>query len=385
MIVCNTQELKYRLNQIKHFFVRNKQFPILNCVRINVKEITYSNFDVTVRIPLSGEGDGVFMIPFPQLYEFVKDAQSSEITIEGDKAGRVTVDNGADKLAPNDIFSPDDSLAVPVYDFNVAGAADAGQLRRVFSCYYAADTYDIRFNLDGVCIDVANRVIVATDSHRLSLRGMNFTLQTDNLYVIPRFVANGLLKLVNKSIDAVQFSCSESHSTWLQIRYRDVDLYVTCRDKYPEYQRVIPKDGALKLTFTNPLHAVAQLNDIKKRSHKLRTLAIRGYNTGMVRVATPNYKGILEGCTAHADCIFTVNIKYLIECLKQFLGSRTPVTVWNTKDKTSPWLFKTEGSNDIDMIMPMRCDEAEAWFNNVRRKKRTANESVDHASVEMAG
>jgi DNA polymerase III sliding clamp (beta) subunit (PCNA family) len=385
MIVCNTQELKHRLNQIKHFYVRNKRFPILNCVRIDAKEITYSNFDMTVRIPLSSEGGGVFIIPFSQLYEFARGAKSSKINIDADIARRAIIDDGTNGFMINDVFSPDDFPVVPVYDFNVSGAAEADRLRRAFSCYYAADTFDIRFNLDGVCIDAANRAIVATDSHRLSLRSMNFTLQTDSLYVIPRFVANGLLKLLSNTTDAVQFSCSESRSDWLQIRYGDVDLYVTCRDRYPEYQRVIPRDGALKLTFTNPRQAVNQLEDIKKRSHKLRTLAIKGYNTGMVRVATPNYKGILEGCVAHVDCIFTVNIKYLIECLKQFLGSRTPVTVWNTKDKTSPWLFKTESSNDIDMIMPMRCDDAEAWFNNARRKKRKANESVDHASVEMAG
>jgi DNA polymerase III sliding clamp (beta) subunit (PCNA family) len=75
----------------------------------------------------------------------------------------------------------------------------------------------------------------------------------------------------------------------------------------------------------------------------------------------------MQGCKAYQECFFLVNINYLIDCLKQFEKAEGPVYVRNNKDKTGSWMFSLQNSSDFDLVMPMRGDKEELWFEDVKQ------------------
>jgi len=360
MLTYQTQQLRQRLEQIKPFYLKINSPAFLNCVRLTATTVQYSNLDVTINAPIPGSGDTDFMVLFPALYEFVRNSNRDEIRVY-ERNGIIKVYDGRDEIIQDEFFDPEDFPVIPVNDFNIAGFVTADQIQHDFSCYYASDQDDIRFNLHGVCIDAPKRKIIATDGHRLSVRTMQFTLHTKDQHIIPRFIVKGILQLTGTSA-VVQFATSESNKEWIAITVGDIALYVKGYDKYPDYEAVLPREGLLKLSFTQPKAALKQFREIKKRTPKKKTVALKGYADGAVRIANGSYRGVLDGCKAVKECFFLVNIEYLVECLRQYEKTQIPVYVWNNNDKAGPWVFNLDGSSDIDLIMPLRGSDEEAWF-----------------------
>jgi len=369
MITYQLQQLRERLDQIKPFYVKTKSMPVLNCIRVSPRIIEYSNLDVTFSAPMNGSGEGIFMVPFQTLYEYVKSSEMPEIIFD-ETNGQVMFGDSSTRFVMQDYYSPDDFPTIPVNDFNVAGAATPQQVQHAFSCSYAADKDDIRFNLNGVCVDAPNKTVVATNGHRLALRKMEFTLNSKDKHIIPRFVASGLLEIIKGKSEVVQFSPSEIDRRWIAIRTGDVSLYIKGYDQYPNYEAVLPREGALKLSFFDVKSAVKQLREIKKVSPKLRVFALKGSDSETVYAATASYRGVMQGCKAYQECFFLVNINYLLDCLKQYEKAGTLVYVRNNKDKASPWVFSSQNSSDIDLIMPLRGDKEELWFKDTEDVKQ---------------
>jgi DNA polymerase III sliding clamp (beta) subunit (PCNA family) len=361
MIIFATHELQARLEKIRPFFAKNKGFPILNCVRVTPKLLSYASLGGFVFVPMQGGGLGDFMISFPALYEFVRNSNADEIRVS-ERKGNITVSDGRGEIVQDEFFSPEDFPKPPVNDFNLAGSATIEQIHHAFSCYYAAHDTDIRFSLHGVCIDAPTNRVVATDGHRLSFRTMDFSLAIKNQIVIPKAVVRGILHITKGTSGVVQFAPSESNPEWVALELWDISIYARVRNQYPDYKSVIPQHGSLKLMITNPKTVIKQLQDIKKRTPKTKTLALKGDTDGTVRVANGSYKGALDGCNAVKECFFLVNIEYLIECLRQYEKNPAPVNVWNKNDKTNAWFFCAEGSLDLDLIMPLRGNDEELWF-----------------------
>jgi len=361
MLIFETSELAARLAKIKPFFIKKKTLPILDCVRITPKRITYSDLDVFVSVPIQGGGVGDFMVSFPALYEFARSSNESEIRIS-ERTGKITITDLRSEIVQEEYFSPEDFPNVPVNDFNLAGSARTEQIQHAFSCYYAADEDDHRFNLRGVCIDAPTKRIVATNGHRLSFRQMQFTLDIKDQTVVPRYVVKGMLELIKGTSAVMQFSPSQSNKEWLAIGVWDISIYVRVLNQYPDYKSVIPQQGTLKLSVTQPKLALKQLRDIKKRTPKIKPIALKGDANGAVRIGNGHYRGVLEGCKAVKECFLLVNIDYLIDCLKQYEKAEAPLYVWNKDDKATAWFFCAEGSLDLDLIMPLRGNDEELWF-----------------------
>ena len=358
MIIFETSELQARLGKVKPFFAKTKAFPILNCVRVTPKRISYANLDVFVFVPVQGGGVGDFMVPFPALYELVRSSNENEIRIS-EVNGRVTVSDGRNEIVLDEYFSPKNFPKLPVNDFNLAGSATTEQIHHAFSCYYAANDTHIRFSLHGVCIDAPTNRVVATDGHRLSLRSMGFTLDINDRVVIPKAVIKGVLQITKGTSAIIQFAPSQSNPEWIAIELWDISVYARVRNQYPDYQSFIPQQGLLKLLITKTKTVLKQIQNIKP---KTKAIALKGSADGAVRIANGSYRGVLEGCTAVKECFFLVNVEYLIECLRQYEKNQAPVHVWNNNDKAGPWVFSLEGSSDMDLIMPIRVHDEESWF-----------------------
>jgi len=357
MLTHKTHELLQRLEQIKPFFTKIRSISISDYVRVAATNISYYNLDAICIAPLNGNGQGIFMIPFALLREYLQKTTHDEIIFD-EMAGHPTFGSIHTKFILEKHFSPDNFPIVPIYDFNVSGSATPDQLRHAFSCYYATDKDDSRNNLRGVYLDPENKCAVASNGHRLSLRTLEFPLHTTNKYVIPRSVAKTLATSIHNT---VAFSTSDSSNEWLMLSTDGMTIYVKCEDSYPDYQRVIPKEGSLKLYFEEPRLTLKRLRDIKKTFPKLQAIALRGYR-GELQVANESYKTTWQyDCEAYEDCLLLININYLMDCFKQYTQ---PINVYNLDEKTGPWVFKIDDSRDLDIIMPIKYTDEESWFTN---------------------
>jgi DNA polymerase-3 subunit beta len=235
---------------------------------------------------------------------------------------------------------------------------EQGKLRRLLECTaFAMAQQDVRYYLNGVMFAIKPRQIhtVATDGHRLAL----VSLQDERIAgeaqaIVPRKAVLELLRLLPDNSEVITLALGSTY-----IRLVSADFTFTSKlidGRYPDYERLIPKDGDKCLLlnregFKQTLLRVAILANEKNRGIRLQL------SPGKLQIVAQNAEQEQAeeemGVVYKGDVLdIGFNVSYLLDVLNTLPGMEVKLTLGNAN--SSLLMEAGDGAQGLYVIMPMR-------------------------------
>lgn len=228
--------------------------------------------------------------------------------------------------------------------------------RLIEKTHFSMAQQDVRYYLNGMLLETGGKHLraVATDGHRLALCEAEVSSAVDEQQVIvPRKGVLELQRLLSGE-GSVNVELGENH---VRIQLDGIRFTSKLIDgRFPEYDRVIPKDSSNELTadresLRGALQRTAILSNEKYRGIRL---IIR--DSGVVMQAhNPEQEEAeeeLEVAYSGEDIEIGFNVNYLLDALGGVDGDEVRVSV---QDGNSSCLIRKPGSEECKfVVMPMR-------------------------------
>ena len=224
---------------------------------------------------------------------------------------------------------------------------------------FAMAQQDVRYFLNGMLLEEVEGQLrsVATDGHRLAMN--QITIDSDRAdglgqVIVPRKGVLEIQRLLSDSPEAVELSVSGSHLCLASGPFVLTTKLVDGR--FPDYQRVIPKDGdkvilADKLDFKRALNRTAILSNEKFRGVRIQ------FKSGLLEISTnnPEQEDAEESLPVDysgPELEIGFNVGYLQDVLNVVRGTQVKLTV---NDANSSALIEDpEADQALYVIMPMK-------------------------------
>lgn len=221
---------------------------------------------------------------------------------------------------------------------------------------------DVRYYLNGMLIENAPNHLrmVATDGHRLALVtgecDENSASSADiTHFILPRKGALELSRLLHDSSEAVRVTIGSNH---LQVHTDHLTYTSKLVDgKFPEYQRVIPRNGNKEIIANRQFLKAAFARAAILSNEKFHGVRLQ-LSEGLLRITANNPEQeqaeeevVLDGYQA-GDLEIGFNVSYLIDALSVLGGEDVRITL---SDANSSALVEdpTDTSTQY-VVMPMR-------------------------------
>jgi DNA polymerase-3 subunit beta len=341
---------------------RRQTMPILSNVLLVVKgnELAVTATDLEVELvalaDVSADADGEITVSGRKLLDICRalpDGADVSIGVSGEK---LTVRAGRSKF----------SLAtLPAAEFPTVDDIKSGQTiqvsqdvlgRLIEKTHFSMAQQDVRYYLNGMLLETGGKQLrsVATDGHRLALCEAELDKSFDEQQVIvPRKGVLELQRLLGPE-GTVDLELGPNH---VRIQVEGIRFTSKLIDgRFPEYERVIPKDSSNELTadrdtFKSALQRTAILSNEKYRGIRL---IIR--DSGVVMQAhNPEQEEAeeeLEVSYSGEDIEIGFNVNYLLDALGAVDGEEVALSVL---DGNSSCLIRQPGHDDCKfVVMPMR-------------------------------
>jgi DNA polymerase-3 subunit beta len=298
-----------------------------------------------------------------------------EITVSGRKlldickalpdGTTISISLGGEKLAIKGGRSKFNLATLPAAEFPVIDDIKAGQSiqvsqadlgRLIEKTHFSMAQQDVRYYLNGMLLETSGKFLraVATDGHRLALCQAELSGTLDQQQVIvPRKGVLELQRLMSGD-GALEIELGANH---IRIQLEGIRFTSKLIDgRFPEYERVIPKESANELkadrgAFKGALQRTAILSNEKYRGIRL---VIR--DSGVVLQAhNPEQEEAeeeLEVEYSGEDIEIGFNVNYLLDALAAVEGDGVTLSV---QDSNSSCLIRQPGNDDCTfVVMPMR-------------------------------
>ena len=298
-----------------------------------------------------------------------------EITVSGRKlldickalpdGTTISVSLGGEKLAIKGGRSKFNLATLPAAEFPVIDDIKAGQSIQVSQAdlgkliektHFSMAQQDVRYYLNGMLLETSGKHLraVATDGHRLALCQAELSETLDQQQVIvPRKGVLELQRLMSGD-GALEIELGANH---IRIQLDGIRFTSKLIDgRFPEYERVIPKESANELkadrgAFKGALQRTAILSNEKYRGIRL---VIR--DSGVVLQAhNPEQEEAEEELEVEyngEDIEIGFNVNYLLDALAAVEGDDVTLSV---QDSNSSCLIRQPGNDDCTfVVMPMR-------------------------------
>jgi DNA polymerase-3 subunit beta len=341
---------------------RRQTMPILSNVLLVAKgnELLVTATDLEVELvaqaEVAVEADGEITVSGRKLLDICRalpEGSDIDISLSGEK---VVVRSGRSKF----------SLAtLPAAEFPSVEDIKAGQTivvaqdvlgRLIEKTHFSMAQQDVRYYLNGMLLETGGKFLraVATDGHRLALCQAELGGSLDEQQVIvPRKGVLELQRLMSGEGD-VNIELGPNH---VRIQLDGIRFTSKLIDgRFPEYDRVIPKESSNELTadrsaFKGALQRTAILSNEKYRGIRL---IIR--DSGVVMQAhNPEQEEAeeeLEVTYSGEDIEIGFNVNYLLDALGAVDGDEVTLSVL---DGNSSCLIRQPGKDDSKfVVMPMR-------------------------------
>ncbi len=229
--------------------------------------------------------------------------------------------------------------------------------RLIEKTHFSMAQQDVRYYLNGMLLETSGKFLraVATDGHRLALceaeiDGASFEEQQ---VIVPR---KGVLEL-QRLMDGEGDLNIELGANHVRIQLQDIRFTSKLIDgRFPEYDRVIPKESsnelkADKALFRGALQRTAILSNEKYRGIRL---VIRDSGV-VIQAHNPEQEEAeeeLEVAYSGEDIEIGFNVNYLLDALGAVEGEEVTLSVL---DSNSSCLIRQPGRDDGKfVVMPMR-------------------------------
>ena len=341
---------------------RRQTMPILSNVLLVVRDGALSVTATDLEVELVAHAD-------------VDTESGGEITVSGRKlldicralpeGTDVTVSVGGEKLNVRGGRSRFNLATLPAAEFPVIEDIKAGQKisvsqdalgRLIEKTHFSMAQQDVRYYLNGMLLETGKGHLkaVATDGHRLALcQAVIDGAQDEQQVIVPRKGVLELQRLMSGEGD-LDIELGTNH---IRIQLDGIRFTSKLIDgRFPEYERVIPKESSNELTadrgaFKGALQRTAILSNEKYRGIRL---VIR--DSGVVLQAhNPEQEEAEEELEVEyngEDIEIGFNVNYLLDALGAVDGESVSLSV---QDSNSSCLIRQPGKDDCTfVVMPMR-------------------------------
>ncbi len=342
---------------------RRQTMPILSNVLIIAKEgrlaVTATDLEVELvaEADIDAESDGEITVSGRKLLDICKalpEGSEISVSLSGEK---LSVRGGRSKF---------NLVTLPAAEFPVVEDIKAGQTitvsqaslgRLIEKTHFSMAQQDVRYYLNGMLLEAGGQHLraVATDGHRLSLCQAELPGENldDQQVIVPRKGVLELQRLMNGEGD-LNIELGANH---IRIQLDGIRFTSKLIDgRFPEYDRVIPKESANELKadrteFKGALQRTAILSNEKYRGIRL---VIR--DSGVVLQAhNPEQEEAEEELGVEytgEDIEIGFNVNYLLDALNAVEGDDVTLSV---QDSNSSCLIRQPGNEDCTfVVMPMR-------------------------------
>ncbi len=341
---------------------RRQTMPILSNVLIVTRDGQLSVTATDLEVELVATAD-------------VDTQAGGEITVSGRKlldicralpdGAEIDVSVSGEKLSVRSGRSRFNLATLPAAEFPVVEDIKAGQSitvaqetlgRLIEKTHFSMAQQDVRYYLNGMLLETGSGRLraVATDGHRLALCQAEAAGSSEEQQVIvPRKGVLELQRLLSGEGD-LDIELGANH---VRIQLEGIRFTSKLIDgRFPEYERVIPKESANELkadrgTFKGALQRTAILSNEKYRGIRL---VIR--DSGVVLQAhNPEQEEAEEELEVEyngEDIEIGFNVNYLLDALGAVDGDDVTLSV---QDSNSSCLIRQPGKDDCTfVVMPMR-------------------------------
>jgi len=342
---------------------RRQTMPILSNVLIIARDgqlsITATDLEVELvaQAEIDAETGGEITVSGRKLLDICKalpEGSNIEISLSGEK---LSVRSGRSKF---------NLVTLPAAEFPVVEDIKAGQTisvsqealgRLIEKTHFSMAQQDVRYYLNGMLLETGGQHLraVATDGHRLALCQVELDgadLEEQQV-IVPRKGVLELQRLMSGEGD-LNIELGANH---IRIQLEGIRFTSKLIDgRFPEYDRVIPKESANELKanradFRSALQRTAILSNEKYRGIRL---VIRDSGV-LLQAHNPEQEEAeeeLEVEYSGEDIEIGFNVNYLLDALGAVEGDEVTLSV---QDSNSSCLIRQPGNEDSTfVVMPMR-------------------------------
>jgi len=342
---------------------RRQTMPILANVLLVAKngEVSITATDLEVELvataEIAVEQDGEVTVPGRKLLDICRALPES---------AEVVLSLGGEKLSIRSGRSKFSLTTLPASDFptveQISGSKgiDIGQaelVKLLEKTHFSMAQQDVRYYLNGLLIETGKKSVraVATDGHRLALCEVELegAGNEEQQVIVPRKGVLELQRLLSGEGDVTL----ELGSNHMRVQLEGIRFTSKLIDgRFPEYDRVIPKEADNELTADREMLRAALQRTAILSNEKYRGIRLIIRDNGMVLQAhNPEQEEAeeeIEVSYQGEDIEIGFNVNYLLDALGAI--ESTDVTV-SIVDGNSSCLLREPGKNDCKyVVMPMR-------------------------------
>ena len=352
------------IQQVSGVVERRQALPILQNLLLEIKKgrllITGTDLEIELKtnVEVSAEEEGLVTVPARKLLDICKEIpEKAEINFSLDQ-NRLELRSGRFRstlstLPAEDFPTFDDSEADLIVE------ADAKEFKLLLDkTSFAMAHQDVRFFLNGMLIESGQNFLraVATDGHRLALSN----IQQDGLnekevqVIVPRKAVLELQRLLPELAGGVKIEFSQSNLKVLSENYTFATKLVD--GKFPDYQRVIPKEGS-KIVMAERDELRQALNRTSILSNeKFRGIRLSLTNAQLELSANnPEQEEAEESVSVNyegAELQIGFNVSYLQDVLSVIDNEKVKITLHDPN--SSAILEDPEADQFLYVVMPMK-------------------------------
>ena len=342
---------------------RRQTMPILSNVLLVAREgeLLVTATDLEVELVASAEvtveSGGEITVSGRKLLDICKalpDGSDIDISLSGEK---LVVRSGRSKFS---------LVTLPAAEFPSVEDIKAGQTieisqevlgRLIEKTHFSMAQQDVRYYLNGMLLETGGKHLraVATDGHRLALyeAEIDGAALDEQQVIVPR---KGVLEL-QRLLDGKGKLNVELGANHVRIQLKGIRFTSKLIDgRFPEYERVIPKESSNELTadkasLRSALQRTAILSNEKYRGIRLiirdSGVVIQAHNPEQEEAEEE-----LEVTYSGEDIEIGFNVNYLLDALGAVDGDQVTLSVL---DSNSSCLIRQPGSDEGKfVVMPMR-------------------------------
>ena len=359
-------ELKKALYRAQGIVERKTTMPILANVLLNATKagVQVTAFDLDIGVvsehPAEVIKPGALTLSAKYVFDIVQNLPEAQVSIKKLPNNYAEITSGPSNFKIVGM-APEEYPKLPREESASLVKVSGGTLLEMIKkTSFAISSDETRYILNGVFFEPKGdgKVrMVATDGHRLALieRELDGDFKLKGGVIIPRKGVQELKRLLDEAPDAeCQLGFADNSALFkkpgLTMVMRLID------GQFPEYQRVIPKEGEKvvtvpKLRFLEGLKRIALLSVDKSYAVKI------GLSDNLLRITSQNpdlgeAKDDVDVAYQGAGVTIGFNARYLIDVLSAVEGDEV---VFELGDEHSPGVLHLPGERTYTaVVMPMR-------------------------------
>lgn len=236
----------------------------------------------------------------------------------------------------------------------------ADLLKLLRNTYFAMAQQDVRYYLNGMLFEILPGTLrtVSTDGHRLATDTMPTSIQTEQRLqvIVPRKGILELMRLLNDSEDEVTVSIGASYLQATAPNYTFISKLIEGR--FPDYQRVIPKNGDKRLIVNREEFKQALIRAAILCNEKVRGIYLE-LKPDLLRLLANNAEQELAEEELHISYSgpefgLGFNVNYLLDVLNTLESAQVELA-FSSNNNNSLLITEPNGPQDqAFVVMPMR-------------------------------